>query len=323
MKKYFKKYLQNNCSESEFFSFINLFLKKENQNELEKNMEENWSESNFNIKTPDLSPTLYKIHYEINKQENSASKTRNILTYLTRVAAVLFIPVSIALFFTIQKNNNTIETQTILTPLAAKTNFQLPDGSVVYLNSGSKLSFPTKFSGEKRLVTLSGEAYFDVKKGKHPFEVKTPLLTVDVLGTAFNVMAYKNTQPEITLERGKIIVKSRSDQQQILHPGEQAVIDTLSQTIFVNNVETDLFTSWINNRLIFKNEPLGNIIQKLERWYNITIKIEDEALAQKRLNATIEYESISEVMELLKITLPLTYEYKKTERKLIIRSIQP
>ncbi len=323
MKEYLKKYLKNNCSESEFFSVINLFLKKENQNELEKNMEENWSEINSNIETPDLSSTLYKIHYEINKQEKSVSKTRNIFNYLTRVAAVLLIPVSIALFFAIQENNTAVGTQTISTPLAAKTNFQLPDGSVVYLNSGSTLSFPTKFTGEKRLVTLSGEAYFDVKKEKHPFEVKTSLLTVDVLGTAFNVMAYKNTQPEITLERGEVVVKSKSDQQQFLHPGEQAVIDTLSQIIFVNNVETDLFTSWINNRLIFKNEPLGDVIQKLERWYNITIKIEDEALAQKRLNATIEYESISEVMELLKITLPLTYEYKKTERKLIIRSIQP
>jgi ferric-dicitrate binding protein FerR (iron transport regulator) len=271
-----------------------------------------------------LLPTLHKIHFEINQQEKTGSKSGNFVTYLTRIAAVLFIPLAIAFFFTIQKNTfSDIEIQTISTPLASKTNFELPDGSVVYLNSGSSLSFPGQFTGEKRLVKLTGEAYFDVKKSKQPFEVETSALTVDVFGTAFNVMAYKNALPEVTLERGKVVVRSKSDDQRILQPGEQAVIDTLDNTISVNNVETGLFTSWINNRLIFKNEPLENVIQRLERWYNISIDIEDENLAQKRLNATIEYESISEVMELLEITLPLKFEYKKNERKLIIKTSQP
>ena len=324
MKEYFKKYLEARCSGDEFLSFINLFLNAENQIELEKDMEEDWKGIRSIESTPDLLPTLHKIHFEINQQEKTGSKSGNFVTYLTRIAAVLFIPLAIAFFFTIQKNTfSDIEIQTISTPLASKTNFELPDGSVVYLNSGSSLSFPGQFTGEKRLVKLTGEAYFDVKKSKQPFEVETSALTVDVFGTAFNVMAYKNALPEVTLERGKVVVRSKSDDQRILQPGEQAVIDTLDNTISVNNVETGLFTSWINNRLIFKNEPLENVIQRLERWYNISIDIEDENLAQKRLNATIEYESISEVMELLEITLPLKFEYKKNERKLIIKTSQP
>ncbi len=323
MKDYFNKYLLGKCSEDEFLSFINLFLKTENREELTKNMKADWNRIHLDKKTPDLSPTLHKIHFEINSHEESESKIRILITYLMRIAAILFIPLAIGFFFSVQRNTfSNIEVQTISTPYASKTSFELPDGSVVYLNAGSSLTFPEKFTGKKRLVKLDGEAYFDIKKSKQPFEVETSILIVNVLGTAFNVMAYKNSIPEVTLERGKVVVRSKSDIQKTLKPGEQAIIDTLANSISVNKVETELFTSWINNRLIFKNEPLGNIVQRLERWYNISIDIKDISLTNKRLNATIEYESISEVMELLQITLPIKFEYKKNERKLIITSNQ-
>ncbi len=323
MKEFFKKYLESKCSESEFLTFINLFLKKENQQELEWGMEEHWKRVPTKATTPDLSPTLFKIHYEINKQEKGGNNERRFFTYLTRIAAILFIPLAVAFFFYTQNKTAAEQMQTISTPLASKTSFALPDGSFVYLNAGSSLSFPKSFNGNKRLVKLDGEAYFDVVKSKNPFEVETSKLTVDVYGTAFNVMAYKKALPEVTLERGKVAVTTGNDEQRFLNPGEQARIDTINQRILVNTVETNLFTSWINNKLIFKNEPLENVIQRLERWYNISIEIDDEMLAQKRLNATIEYESISEIMDLLEITLPLKFEYKKNERKLVIKNNEP
>lgn len=323
MKEFFKKYLESKCSESEFIAFINLFLNKEKQQELEWGMEEHWKKAPTKAITPNLSPTLFKIHYEINKQEKGGNNERRFITYLTRVAAILFIPLAIAFFFYTQNDTVTEQMQTISTPLASKTSFALPDGSFVYLNAGSSLSFPKSFNGNKRLVKLDGEAYFDVVKSKHPFEVETSKLTVDVYGTAFNVMAYKEALPEVTLERGKVAVTTEKGGQRFLNPGEQARIDTINQSILVKAVETNLFTSWINNKLIFKNEPLENVIQRLERWYNISIEIDDEMLAQKRLNATIEYESISEIMDLLEITLPLKFEYKKNERKLVIKNNEP
>ncbi len=323
MKGYLKKYLEGNCTDEEFMSFVNLFAKKGGEKELGKGMKEDWdSKGGCCGETPDLSPTLHKIHFEINRRESLGRKTVGFVTYLTRIAAVLFVPLAIAFFFTIGRNGADAKLQVVSTPLASKTKFELPDGSVVFLNSGSSLSFPSQFSGSKRLVKLNGEAYFDVKKGKRPFEVETSKLTVDVLGTAFNVMAYGNTLPEVTLERGKVLVTSYSDSQRILKPGEQAVLDTASNTISVSSVETELFTSWIDNKLIFKNEPLGSLAQRLGRWYNISIDIEDKALAQKKINATIENETISEVMELLKITLPIDFEYKKDERKLILKNQQ-
>lgn len=319
MKKYFENYFKNNCSEKDFKSFVELFVDKKNQTVLEQQMKENWEHTPETGETPDMSNTLYKIHYELNKQEKSSGKSPHFLTYLTRIAAILLLPLAIAFFYQLQKTNESDELlQTISTPLASKTSFVLPDGSKVWLNSGSSIRFPQEFDGDERLVELTGEAYFDVKKSDQPFRVKTALFTVDVLGTAFNVLAYDNEIPAVTLERGKVTLATKSKKQVTLLPGQQAVIDTAGYEIDLSQVETNLFSSWINNQLILKDEPLGKVITRLERWYNIEINVLDQSLMEKRMTANIEFESIREVMELMELTLSVRYEYDKNLRKLEI-----
>ncbi|WP_319591038.1 FecR domain-containing protein [uncultured Draconibacterium sp.] len=323
MKEYYKKYLENNCSEEEFQQFVELFVKPDSKLVLDAQMKEHWKLTKAQeTETPDLTDTLHKIHYEINNQEPRTSKTRKLVSYLTQAAAVLFIPLAIALFFTLDKTDIKTELQTVSTPLASKTYFVLPDGSEVWLNSGSTLSYPQKFDGKTRLVQLSGEAYFDVQKSETPFEVETDNVKVNVLGTAFNVMRYSGTNPEVTLERGKVQLVSNSGEQQVLVPGEHAVINSANSTIQVQKVDTEIYSSWINNKLIFRNESLKDVVERLERWYNISIEIDDDYISDKKLTATIEYESITEVMDLLEITMSLKYEYKKNERKLIIKPIK-
>ncbi len=318
MKQFFQKYLAGDCTEEEFLSFVELFVKSENRKVLDENMEEDWKQNSLAGEVPDMASTLHKVHFEINKQEQVAPKSRKIIAYITRVAAILLLPLAIAFFIVMQKDNSKPEMQTISTPLASKTTFELPDGSVVWLNSGSSLIFPNKFNGGTRTVKLIGEAYFDVTKSEQLFNVETPLVTVNVLGTAFNVMAYSNEFPEVTLERGKVLLSSNTGQKQLLKPGQQAIIDTTDHSIVVSNVETEIFTSWINNQLIFNNETFANVVKRLERWYNIKIEVADESLANKKMTANIKYESIGEVMELLEITLPIKYDYNKNQRKLVI-----
>ncbi|WP_319501471.1 FecR domain-containing protein [uncultured Draconibacterium sp.] len=323
MKEYYTKYLENNCSEKEFQQFIELFVKPDQQSVLDANMKEHWKRTKAGEgETPDLSDTLHKIHFEINNQEPRKGKTRKLVNNLTRVAAVLFIPLAIAFFFTLGKKDISMEMQTVSTPLASKTYFVLPDGSEVWLNSGSTLSYPKQFSRKRRMVKLSGEAYFDVQKSKTPFEVVTENVQVNVLGTAFDVMSYSNTNPEVTLERGKVQLITNSGEQQILAPGQQAVIDAENSSIQVQNVDTEIYSSWIDNKLIFRNESLKDVIERLERWYNIEIELDGQFVSDKKLTATIEYESITEVMDLLEITLSLKYEYDKNERKLIVKPIK-
>jgi ferric-dicitrate binding protein FerR (iron transport regulator) len=319
MKDYFKKYLENRCSDDEFESVINDFTDASCAGELNDQLTENWSEIPGDIEAPDLSDTLFKIHYRINQGEISSRKSRRLLTLLTRVAAVLLLPAAITFFYLGQQSSGSEDfTQTISTPMASKTSFVLPDGSKVWLNSGSTISYDGNFDGELRKVKLVGEAYFDVQKSKRPFVVETGLFSVNVLGTAFNVMAYEHEIPTVTLERGKIMLETQSKTKEFLSPGQQAVIDTSSQKINLKTVETDLYSSWINNRLIFRDEPLRNVIPRLERWYNIEIDVTDKSLNNIPMTAQIEFESIREVMELMSLTMPLTYRYSKDKRQLVI-----
>jgi len=318
MKPFFRKYLDNNCTADEFRSLIDFFVKPEHQQELETNMHEDWKDGR-ELDSPGLKRTLQRVHDEINRQQPLMPQSRRLMTYLTRVAALLFIPLAIAYLIQLQQSEQASAImQTISTPLASKTDFELPDGSHVWLNSGSSVSFAKSFDGKTRRVKLNGEAYFDVKKTERPFQVETAHVTIDVLGTAFNVMAYDHEQPAVTLERGKITLKTSANQEETLAPGQQAVIDTLSHAIQLQQVETNLYSAWIRNQLIFKNAPLGHVTSRLERWYNIDIRINDPSLMDIQMTATIEMESVGEIMELMDLTLPVSYRYDKNKRELTI-----
>ncbi len=317
MKDFLIKYLANNCTESEFNSVLNLFTSPEKQRELEENMQEDW-EQRPQSDAPDLTPGLHKIHFEISRHERVRHEPKRLLFYMTRIAAVLFVPLAIAFFFQLQKKDSSAGIiQTISTPLASRTTFDLPDGSKVWLNSGSSVSFPADFSRERK-VTLSGEAFFDVKKGESPFIVEASGFTINVLGTAFNVMAYDNEQPAVTLERGKISLQSVSGEHLELEPGQQAIIDTSDHTLSKRNVQTRLYSSWIENQMIFQNEELGAVLNRLERWYNIKIQVENAELLKIPMTATIEYETVWEVADLMDLTLPIGYTYDKNKRELKI-----
>ena len=319
MKAFFQKYLDNKASEEDFRSFVSLFADPKKQAELEENMKEDWGKMQRDVDVPDLSAGLHKIHFEINKQEQAQPKPTRFLTYLTRVAAVLLIPLAVAFFLQLQKNSHQpAQMQTVSTPLASKTSFTLPDGSTVWLNSGSSIQFPSEFDKDQRLVSLSGEAYFDVKKAEKPFRVETAHFTVDVLGTAFNIMAYDGEIPAITLDRGKVLLQTETTKQLAMAPGQQAVVDTVSHKVALREVENGLFSSWVNNQLIIKNEPLETVVRKLERWYNIDIDVTDRGLMAVKMTANIEFESVREVMELMELTLPVKYEYRKNDRRLIV-----
>lgn len=317
MNDFLKKYLTDNCTESEFKSVLNLFISPEKQRELEKNMQEDWEQRPQSV-TPDLTHDLHKIHFEISRHEQVRTEPKRVLVYLTRIAAILFVPLAIAFFWQQQKKDPAAGImQTISTPLASRTTFDLPDGSKVWLNSGSSVSFPADFSSERK-VTLAGEAFFDVKKGNSPFIVEAPGFTVNVLGTAFNVMVYDNEQPAVTLERGRISLQSVSGAHLELEPGQQAIIDTSAHTLSKRNVQTRLYSSWIENQMIFQNEELGAVLNRLERWYNIKIQVKDVELLKIPMTATIEYETVWEVMDLMDLTLPIGYTYDKDKRELKI-----
>jgi ferric-dicitrate binding protein FerR (iron transport regulator) len=314
------KYVKNECSEDDLASVIDLFVSPEKQNELEGEMQAHWNKNQNEKNEADLQATLYKIHYDINTSEKK-SRNRRVVQLFTRVAAVLFIPMALALGYQFYKSPSKESiNQTITTPLAARTSFELPDGSKVWLNAGSTVTFASNFGQKSRSISLSGQAYFDVKKDKIPFEVETKKFAVRVLGTAFDVLAYPGEESAVTLERGKVEISTASGAGAKIRPGQRAVIDQVTSQISTNEVNSQNFVSWKDNRLIFNDEPLYKVSACLERWYNLKIEIKDESIRNMKINGTIEYESINEVIDLLSIAGRIDYTFDKNNRHLILKA---
>lgn len=166
----------------------------------------------------------------------------------------------------------------VIIPYGKRSEVTLSDGTHIWLNSGSQLSYPVVFAENSREVFLSGEAFFDVQKDPaRPFTVVTKDLKVTVLGTRFNISSFNNDQTtQAVLVTGRITASQNklfSANHELL-PGERIVYDRTEDHITRDKVDVELYTSWINGYLIFRNEPVTGVIKKLERSYNQKILME-------------------------------------------------
>ncbi len=162
-------------------------------------------------------------------------------------------------------------------PVAADYCLQLSDGTLVFLNSDSKLKFPSIFAGKERRVFLEGEAYFDVAKdAEHPFRVEVKGMEVEALGTHFNINAYPEKKAiQTTLAEGKVSV-TRGDQKVILSPGEQA--NCTDKELTVKKVDVREHISWKEGMFIFNRMPLEEIMLQIRRWYGLTVIFLDDEI---------------------------------------------
>lgn len=187
---------------------------------------------------------------------------------------------------------------TITCALGDKTSVVLPDSSLVFLNSGSKLTFNTDFKNGSRRIFLDGEAFFKVRKDTHnPFRVKTSAIEVEVLGTEFNLKAYSD-EPTIstTLVTGSLKVIG-NNRYTMIKPKQKLVFDKETRQMKIQEL-TDLSpeTEWKDGRLVFRNQSLGELEHELERWFDVDIHFADEQVKFRRFTGTLERESILEVI---------------------------
>jgi ferric-dicitrate binding protein FerR (iron transport regulator) len=269
-----------------------------------------------------------RIHHILRLEEavvfQKEKKKARLITIFTRIAAGLFIP--LALFFLFNLRNNTegeqiVSRTEIFSPLGARVSFILPDGSTGWLNGGSSLNFPSQFKDKHRTVELSGEAYFDVVKDKEkPFTVVTNKIKVRAYGTAFNVMAYPDDQnTEVTLETGSIGIFNenefiREKLLDILTPGERIVYVNETGRFKKDQVIVDQYTSWKEGKLVFRNEPMTKVVEKLNRWYNVNIIISDPRLKSYTYRATFIDESLDEILKIFQLTSPIVVTELKREK---------
>lgn len=188
----------------------------------------------------------------------------------------------------------------------------LSDGSKVWLNAESTFRFPQKFltTEKNRAVTLQGEAYFEVTTNKkQPFIVTTDQMDVTVLGTRFNVSSYKEDRgTKTTLVEGAVVVVAKeSNEQQRLVPGDQTSLHSETKNIIKQRVNPQDYIAWVDNRLLFDNETFYGICRRIERTYNVTIKIEYEGLARKRFTGEFDVENIEDIFRTFSISKPFDF----------------
>ena len=180
----------------------------------------------------------------------------------------------------IKSNKTPSATNQIIIPYGKRSEIMLADGTHIWLNSGSQLSYPTKFKTDSREVFLSGEAFFEVKANPNkPFYVITRDIRIKVLGTSFNVCSYiEDNTTQTVLFKGKVSAgKDRLFAKTIdMMPGERLIYDKSSKNLIKDRVDVKLYSSWVNGFLNFDNTPITEVYKKLERYYNKNIKAEDD-----------------------------------------------
>jgi len=330
-----KKYFRGNYSEEESDYLMRLFASRGDERRLRSHMSRQFDEINEEEgDSKNLEGVLYKIHYDINTSAASKKKSPviSIVRWSLQAAGALLIPLMI--YIGIQSyRSNVIRREAwveVNAPAWTRTQFSLPDGTTGWLNSSSSIKYRGDFLS-KREVDLKGEAFFDVASDKHlPFIVRTQDINVKVLGTRFNIASYDNERSvEVVLEEGKLEFNNNDKSKSYtMRPNDLVVYDKDNDDYYTEVVQPQKYLSWTEGKLVFRNDPLDVIARRLERWYNIDVEVVGSANEGPRWRATFIDESLEEVLNLLKCSLPVDYsiEYQNqkpddsfTKRKVILK----
>lgn len=211
---------------------------------------------------------------------------------------------------------------TIETPMGGQYQVNLPDGSRAWLNSGSYLRYPIKFSGKERKIEISGEVYFEVAKMEGiPFKVQAGEQTIEVLGTHFNVMAYTDEASiNTTLVEGSVKV-TNGKKSTIIIPGQQSRLK--NGEFEVLSVDIDEAIAWKNGFFVFKNENLESMMRKISRWYDVEVVYQGNIVDKSFGGKISRSRNISEVLKILESTGSVHFEVipgssESNERRVIV-----
>jgi transmembrane sensor len=204
----------------------------------------------------------------------------------------------------------------VIIPFGMRSNIQLSDGSKVWLNAGSRLVFPQKFSGKERKVFLKGEAYFDVAKNKDkPFIVNTDNMNITVLGTEFNMRNIDSeNELEVVLVEGSISMKVNNamnlfNKEIKLKPNQKAVFNkTDNKTLVESDINVSYYISWKEGLLEFNKESILNVFKRLSQFYNVRFVTESSVELNRKISGKLDLkETLEDVMKVVSDAAPITY----------------
>lgn len=265
-----------------------------------------------------------KIH--TNKIEREFKFRKIILSPGFRIAAVFFAFVLLISSYLLWISPSAkIEMLEISSADQVMNKVELPDGTIVSLNSNTKIVYPEKFDRTNREVTIEGEAFFEVKPNKRkPFIIHAGKAQIQVLGTSFNVSAYPELkQVEVIVETGKVqvsnkVAKTEQTNELILIPGDRGTLIYSSNSLLKTTNQDPNFLSWKTRHLIFKSTSLGEVIRNLEKVYKVEIHLADPRLSQLLLTAQFNNYSLDFIMEVIETTFQI--EAKNVNGQYILKN---
>ena len=331
-KEVLNKFFRGESSDVEKEKVIKWFVEKKYYSSLKYVWADHFNEviDNDDLTTDpkEIQTVLDRIHHRLDirsyKRINRYS-FKKLVQGLGKVAAVLFLPLLLVSGWYYMKYPpvlNTASRAELYAPRGARIHFTLPDGSQGWLNSESTLKYPLAFTEKKRIVELSGEGYFEVfKDARKPFIVKTGRIEVEALGTKFDVNAYpEEDETDVTLITGKVRISGEMQQGgthplTVLEPGQQVQIRKVDFRFHKTNVQDpECYIAWKEGKLIFRNDAMEQVVRKLGRWYNVKFYLQERKLQDYRYHATFQYESLDEVLKLIRLTSPVDYKIIKRKK---------
>lgn len=325
--KLLNKFIANKCTASEVDTVFGWMQEQPDKISEENLFKDYWDKIDLTNDTDtDLSiQRLDKIHHIINinqserlpndKIHSLKAQKISFIQLFSRVAVILLIPVITLLIYTrfFEVGHFTVQDIEISSPSGSRTFFELSDGTKVWLNHDSKMTYPSRFSGNTRSVRLLGEGYFEVAPNKaKPFIVESNGMEVKAVGTAFNVRAYPDgTDFETTLESGKVIIQKNVPSQQSIAvdmaPGQHFVFNSATNQYSLQAEDLTKYVSWKEGKLIFKDDKIDKVAELLSRWFDVKIILNDIEIRDLTYTATFVNESLLQILEMMETVTPISY----------------
>lgn len=321
-----ERYISGNANDNEKKYVESLFFNGEEDTYLKHYLEKDWD--SMLTSTPpskvELSFLLDRIYHIISNKEiiKRQKPLQKILRIYMKAAAILLLPlfVAVGLYYSFLGYKGKITTDrqvnaTIIAPMGARVSFNLPDGTTGILNSGSKLNYNLPFKN-KRTIDLEGEAWLEVAHDeKHPLNIIAGNSMIEVIGTSLNVSAYtSDNYIEVVLLQGKVnfISPDRNERVSML-PSEKLIYR--NKKIDKSFVDPLKYNAWIEGKLVFRGDPMIEVVRRIERWYNVEINLTDKEIEQYSFRGTFQNDFLEDVLWCLSLTSPI--QYKITPRALM------
>ncbi|MES2837682.1 MAG: FecR domain-containing protein [Bacteroidota bacterium] len=309
--------LQAEASKEELAALQNWMQQSKENKKLYNDIKKIWndtemitvSSSNF-----DADAAWQKINKRITEYDSKVKQLQPVATtnkWLKIAAAILVL-------FTIGATSYFVYDNVAVKDLVAQTNASqmqeivLADGTKIILNKNTQVTYPDKFNGATREITLDGEAFFEVAKDSaKPFIIHTFNSNVQVLGTSFNVRAFKKSKAvEVDVVTGKVAFSDISGKQKVyLLPGDKGTLDTENKLAVSQTVDNN-FNAWQSKRMVFSNTKLDRVLGTLENFFEVEFKVSNQKIYDCYFTATFDQPNINEVLQVLSVSMGVTYTKK-------------